>query len=33
MKLLGAITPIGGVLVLAGWGLLALAAWRARAAA
>jgi uncharacterized membrane protein YgdD (TMEM256/DUF423 family) len=33
IKLLGAITPIGGVLVLAGWGLLALAAWRARAAA
>ncbi len=27
----GAITPIGGVLLLAGWLLLALAAWRGRA--
>jgi uncharacterized membrane protein YgdD (TMEM256/DUF423 family) len=28
---LGAITPIGGVLLLAGWLLLALAAWRGTA--
>jgi len=27
---LGAITPIGGVLMMAGWLLLALAAWRSR---
>lgn len=29
---LGAITPVGGVLFLAGWLLLALAAWRGAAA-
>lgn len=28
---LGAVTPFGGVLFLAGWLLLALAAWRGRA--
>jgi uncharacterized membrane protein YgdD (TMEM256/DUF423 family) len=28
---LGAITPVGGVLFLAGWLLLALAAWRGAA--
>jgi uncharacterized membrane protein YgdD (TMEM256/DUF423 family) len=30
VKLLGAITPLGGALVLASWAMLALAAWRAR---
>lgn len=30
VKVLGAITPLGGVLMMAGWALLALAAWRAR---
>ena len=25
---LGAVTPLGGVLFLAGWALLAVAAWR-----
>jgi uncharacterized membrane protein YgdD (TMEM256/DUF423 family) len=29
MRWLGAVTPIGGVAFLAGWGLLAWAAWRA----
>ena len=29
MKLLGAITPLGGLLLLAAWLLLAVAAWRA----
>lgn len=28
MRALGAITPVGGVLFLAGWALLAVAAWR-----
>jgi len=28
---LGAVTPFGGVLLLAGWLLLAAAAWRAKA--
>ncbi len=26
----GAITPIGGVALIAGWAVLAVAAWRAR---
>jgi uncharacterized membrane protein YgdD (TMEM256/DUF423 family) len=30
VKILGAIVPIGGVLLIAGWLLLALAAWRTR---
>jgi uncharacterized membrane protein YgdD (TMEM256/DUF423 family) len=30
VKVLGAITPIGGVLMMTGWALLALAAWRVR---
>ncbi|MFS0558195.1 DUF423 domain-containing protein [Brevibacillus sp. 179-C9.3 HS] len=29
IKVLGAITPIGGVLFLAGWALLAIHAWKA----
>jgi uncharacterized membrane protein YgdD (TMEM256/DUF423 family) len=29
VKVLGAITPIGGVLFLAGWALLAVHAWKA----
>jgi uncharacterized membrane protein YgdD (TMEM256/DUF423 family) len=29
VKVLGAITPIGGVLFLAGWALLAIHAWKA----
>jgi len=29
VRVLGAITPIGGVCFLVGWALLALAAWRA----
>ena len=29
---LGAVTPLGGVLLLAGWGLLGTAAWRSRPA-
>ena len=28
VRILGAIVPIGGVLFLIGWGLLAVAAWR-----
>lgn len=28
MKVLGAVVPIGGGLLIAGWGLLAVAAWR-----
>jgi uncharacterized membrane protein YgdD (TMEM256/DUF423 family) len=28
VRWLGAITPLGGLLLLAGWGALALAAWR-----
>ena len=28
MKILGAIVPIGGLLLIAGWTLLAIAAWR-----
>lgn len=28
MRWLGAITPIGGVMFLAGWAMLAIAAWR-----
>ncbi|MEM9605740.1 MAG: DUF423 domain-containing protein [Pseudomonadota bacterium] len=28
-RILGAVTPIGGVLLLAGWGVLALSAWQA----
>jgi uncharacterized membrane protein YgdD (TMEM256/DUF423 family) len=28
VKILGAVAPIGGVCLLAGWGCLALAAWR-----
>ncbi len=28
MKILGAIVPIGGMLLIAGWTLLAVAAWR-----
>jgi uncharacterized membrane protein YgdD (TMEM256/DUF423 family) len=28
VRALGAITPVGGVLMIAGWMLLALAAWR-----
>lgn len=31
VRALGAITPVGGVLFLAGWLLLALAAWRGAA--
>jgi uncharacterized membrane protein YgdD (TMEM256/DUF423 family) len=31
VKVLGAITPLGGLLVLVAWAMLALAAWRARA--
>jgi uncharacterized membrane protein YgdD (TMEM256/DUF423 family) len=31
-KWLGAITPLGGLGMMAGWALLALAAWRARGA-
>lgn len=31
VKVLGAITPIGGVLFLAGWALLAVHAWKAAA--
>jgi uncharacterized membrane protein YgdD (TMEM256/DUF423 family) len=30
MKVLGAIVPIGGVLLIAGWALLATAAWKLR---
>lgn len=30
VRMLGAITPLGGLAFLAGWGLLALAAWGAR---
>jgi len=30
IKVLGAITPLGGVLMMVGWGLLAWAAWGAR---
>jgi uncharacterized membrane protein YgdD (TMEM256/DUF423 family) len=29
-KWLGAITPIGGLVMMAGWALLAVAAWRSR---
>ncbi|MDF2683420.1 MAG: hypothetical protein K0R47_4610, partial [Brevibacillus sp.] len=29
VKVLGAITPIGGVLFLVGWALLAIHAWKA----
>lgn len=28
IKILGAVVPIGGVLMIAGWALVALAAWR-----
>ncbi|MBV8883104.1 MAG: DUF423 domain-containing protein [Chroococcidiopsidaceae cyanobacterium CP_BM_RX_35] len=28
IKLLGAITPLGGVALIAGWGALAIAAWK-----
>ncbi len=31
LRWLGAITPLGGAAFLAGWALLALAAWRAQA--
>ena len=31
VKVLGAITPIGGALTIIGWAMLAVAAWRARA--
>ena len=31
VRSLGAVTPFGGVLLLAGWLLLAVAAWRAKA--
>jgi len=30
LRWLGAIVPIGGVLLLVGWGLLAAAIWRSR---
>lgn len=30
VRVLGAVVPIGGVLLIAGWGLLAAAAWRQR---
>jgi len=30
VRQLGAVTPLGGVLLLSGWLMLALAAWRAR---
>ncbi len=30
VDLLGAITPLGGLAMIAGWAMLALAAWRAR---
>ena len=31
LRWLGAITPLGGLLMLLGWGLVALDAWRGRA--
>ena len=30
VRVMGAVAPIGGTALIAGWGLLALAAWRAR---
>lgn len=32
LRWLGAVTPIGGLLLIAGWALLAWAAWRCRSA-